>query len=828
MAQWKSTGDEEEFRMPRQPGYRSIIRDLQADGYSTEGIEQAIARLPGKATAARAHDLLQAWLKTPPPPNPEGMQEVTNFGTFLILAHDLKTVQEACLRACERPPEDSRADMALMMLAEQVELRPTETAPISEVPFAEVAQGMAADLGSRLEDLPALAEALLVLPPSFRPGMARVLVQALRTGPHGGTFAALAMLYGVGAETHRELMGPLMASGEAARAYLARLTPEDWGESDHPLVMGLPPANLALKPPNLKHLPLDWPVVSCFASVPDGCGSRAVFLFRRRPDKTFAMVGAVVNDTRGLVDGLGDPAITMTEQKAMVARMTQDSPGMTEVPVGYAIARIKEAIALSQARHLPLPFDFQIDRYLLAGLWQEPPVDVARVAKRLAGNPSLLPTEELLVDPVCRSHFFVNDGTHRTADFFKEILPGLRSERAIDSAFLARWAEVIFDEPTRRLWKGRLEDLAYLFERRREPHKAKLAATAAIPLAGQPWALEMLMKSAVIALGGAEPAPRVPDGPLKLSEALLMFAQPIFEPMRPTMSAREVQARLETLADIWNMLLVEEIARERGMPSDLEAALQARSGMDSFMKLGLLKALRKRKQELFPGDRRHIEKVSVSGSAREGFSVQALGRETLPSPRAAGEATRFFQIKITLSGTKPPIWRRVIVPADIPLPDLHRVIQGAMGWLDAHMHVFEIGDREFGQPTGWGEDTLPERNYRLNQLLGPGDSFRYVYDFGDDWRHSIKVEKGFASLPDGPIPRCTGGKRAAPPEDCGGAWGFQNWLEAFQDPGDPDHEEAREVLGAGFDPEAFSVDQAQARLDWAAKPTAGKKKRAKR
>lgn len=821
--------------------YRNLIDYLQDDDYSTEALEAAIAQLGHKPSAQRAKDLLNAWLKTPPSADPEGMQEITNFATFLILANGYEAAQEACLGALLEPRASGTDTMALFMLGEQLALEPTEEPPNQEFPFEQIAAGLAAEMGTRVEDLPALLEALLCIPVILRPRLVRHLIEGLKTSPVGGTFAALAMLYPLDEASHRELLGPLMASGAAGREFLEHLHPEDRGRPELPLLAQLPPAAAALKPPTPKHLPLDWPVASCFATVPDGRGSQAIYLFRRRPDRSFVMVGAVVNDGRGIVDGLAHPEMSASEQKAMIARIKADAPGTTEVPLEYAIARIREGIALTETKHLPLPFDFQIDRYLLAGLWHEPPIDVATQVARMAANPALTPTDELLADPVCRSHFFVNDGTHGTPGFFKAILPKIRKHGAIDPSVLNQWAESIFDAPMRRLWKGRLEQLAYLFSLKQQTQKAKLAATAAlaldpesrVPLADQPWVQEILLKSAAIALGpeGARQALEAPASkePQKLSETLLSFGEPILAGMPPKTTAKQFQAKLQTIADLWNRLVAHEIAQERGLPSEFEAVQNPKGkSMDEFMNAALLQFLLDRKRQLFPNDRRVIKQVTVAGPIQGEFRVQAAGTEALSDRTEPSSPLRYFQLKVTLQGTKPPIWRRVLVPIAMKLSDLHLVIQGAMGWQNYHMHSFAIRGQEFGGPSEWMDEVEDERKFRLDQLVQPGESFRYVYDFGDDWVHAIKVEKAFSTLPEGPIPRCIGGKRAAPPEDCGGPWGFADWLAAFQDSDDPDHEEAMEILGADYDPEAFSISQAQSRIEGFMRPEKKRKGTTKR
>jgi hypothetical protein len=177
-----------------------------------------------------------------------------------------------------------------------------------------------------------------------------------------------------------------------------------------------------------------------------------------------------------------------------------------------------------------------------------------------------------------------------------------------------------------------------------------------------------------------------------------------------------------------------------------------------------------------------------------------------------------YQIKVTLLGTSPPIWRRLLVPADLTLAQLHHVLQIAMGWEDCHMHEFRIGRKRFGMPDPderlmGPASAVGERTARLSGVLGKvGAKAEYIYDFGDGWEHGIIVEKKLPLEPGRAYPACVDGKRHGPPEDCGGVPGFYNLLDAIADPAHDRHEEQREWLGDDFDPEAFSVDAVNRRL----------------
>ena len=172
-------------------------------------------------------------------------------------------------------------------------------------------------------------------------------------------------------------------------------------------------------------------------------------------------------------------------------------------------------------------------------------------------------------------------------------------------------------------------------------------------------------------------------------------------------------------------------------------------------------------------------------------------------------ASPIYQLKVTLKRIRPPIWRRVQVPGDIGLAALHGVIQTVMGWYDCHLHAFTIDgelfyqDRETAQECG---GRVIGRT-RLNQVVQHEKArFLYEYDFGDSWEHEILVEKILPPEPGIAYPRCLAGKRACPPEDVGGTWGYEELLSAIADPDHPERDEMLEWVGDAFDPEAFDVE----------------------
>ena len=169
-----------------------------------------------------------------------------------------------------------------------------------------------------------------------------------------------------------------------------------------------------------------------------------------------------------------------------------------------------------------------------------------------------------------------------------------------------------------------------------------------------------------------------------------------------------------------------------------------------------------------------------------------------------------YQLKVTLRGIRPPIWRRFLVPGDIPLKRLHDALQAVMGWTDSHLHQFKAhrlvygtSDREFGI------ERVSERTTTLDQVLRqPKASLRYEYDFGDGWEHDVVLETVLAAEPEGRYPWILAGARARPPEDVGGSYGYAGFLEILANPGHPEFAESLEWAGGAFDPAAFDVGEA--------------------
>ena len=182
-----------------------------------------------------------------------------------------------------------------------------------------------------------------------------------------------------------------------------------------------------------------------------------------------------------------------------------------------------------------------------------------------------------------------------------------------------------------------------------------------------------------------------------------------------------------------------------------------------------------------------------------------------------GGGTPLYQLKITLRDCQPPIWRRIIVRADMKLDQLHRIIQIVMGWTDSHLHQFVADGVCYGVPDREYEDSKMENEKRHSVAdLAPAleARFAYEYDFGDNWKHEVALEKILP--PDAAFkhPVCLAGANACPPEDCGGSYGYANFVDALADPKHEEHESMKEWIGGAWDAARFSLADVNARLKW--------------
>ena len=176
------------------------------------------------------------------------------------------------------------------------------------------------------------------------------------------------------------------------------------------------------------------------------------------------------------------------------------------------------------------------------------------------------------------------------------------------------------------------------------------------------------------------------------------------------------------------------------------------------------------------------------------------------------EAMGAWVLRVSLLEVSPEIWRRVAVPADIPLGELHLVLNAAMGWEDYHLHCFEVGEVVYGvpdpDPDGFeGSGEVDEAGHLLSDIAQVGARLVYVYDFGDGWHHRVEVER---EAPDGEFPElpiCLEGAGHCPPEDCGGVGGFEVFCAAMADPSHEEHPAYWEWYGRPFDPSVFDLAQ---------------------
>lgn len=167
-----------------------------------------------------------------------------------------------------------------------------------------------------------------------------------------------------------------------------------------------------------------------------------------------------------------------------------------------------------------------------------------------------------------------------------------------------------------------------------------------------------------------------------------------------------------------------------------------------------------------------------------------------------------MQFKVTLLHITPPIWRRIIIPENYSFYDFHVAIQDSLGWLDYHLHAFELSKTskfQIGLPSPDGDDfneIKPGWEIKIKKYITKeGHKIRYEYDFGDGWEHKIEFEK----IIDQEIkkPKCIDGARACPPEDCGGVGGYENFCDIMKKKKGKEYKEMKKWYGGDYDPEKF-------------------------
>jgi hypothetical protein len=170
-------------------------------------------------------------------------------------------------------------------------------------------------------------------------------------------------------------------------------------------------------------------------------------------------------------------------------------------------------------------------------------------------------------------------------------------------------------------------------------------------------------------------------------------------------------------------------------------------------------------------------------------------------------AATIAQLKITLDNVTPVVLRRVEVPFDIRLDRLHLTIQAAMGWTNSHLYEIRAGGVGWSTPypdADWAGDFIDARKARLEDI--GTKSLQYLYDFGDGWEHTIKIERLIDPEPGILYPRLIEAKGRCPPEDVGGPWGYGEFLEAIADPSHERHRELKEWFADDFNPHVVDID----------------------
>ena len=274
---------------------------------------------------------------------------------------------------------------------------------------------------------------------------------------------------------------------------------------------------------------------------------------------------------------------------------------------------------------------------------------------------------------------------------------------------------------------------------------------------------------------------------------------------------------------IWDLiisLLARGAYRSDVAPDPLETVLGADSRfmavgfsawmLDENVTPALRAAIRQRQRD----HAQLLDIVRVGTSSTRGQSQRARGWVPLKGRHRRGPSA-IYQMKVTLKGVRPPIWRRLLIRSDTTLQQLHEVLQAVMGWYDDHLHQFVADGVHYGvADNDWGLDVRDERRVTVADIApASGDRFVYEYDFGDGWEHELLVEKMLQPEPGATYPACLKGRRACPPEDVGGIWGYADFLRILSDPDDPQHEEYLELVGGEFDPDKFDAGEVNAALE---------------
>ena len=194
-----------------------------------------------------------------------------------------------------------------------------------------------------------------------------------------------------------------------------------------------------------------------------------------------------------------------------------------------------------------------------------------------------------------------------------------------------------------------------------------------------------------------------------------------------------------------------------------------------------------------------------------------MKKKAVPKMRVVKSETNhekmIYSLKVTLDESQPEVWRKILVPGKFNLEKLHFVIQIVMGWENSHLHEFEIKGKRYINPDDDpdGMEGFPpsfsEKKVKIAEVLNPSDSFKYLYDFGDGWAHTIFVEELNSPNDIFNYPLCVSGANACPPEDCGGIYGYENLLKNLKDKKLEEHNSSMRWIGGQFDPHSFDANR---------------------
>jgi hypothetical protein len=267
----------------------------------------------------------------------------------------------------------------------------------------------------------------------------------------------------------------------------------------------------------------------------------------------------------------------------------------------------------------------------------------------------------------------------------------------------------------------------------------------------------------------------------------------------PLQEITALSQAVEFLVENLDLLNQKSAGREEEIKKSIDLLPQIEQFVDDLHQeiTDKLEELPQRESGVSPEKRRqglHLVKPDTSGGA---------------DANAGSPSGSLYILRITLLDIKPPIWRDFQIPGQLSLAELHTVIQDVMGWEDYHMHSFQAGGKLYGpapeEAFGLGLDQSDEEDVTIEDLgLREKQTFQYTYDFGDNWLHQITVLKIIPEAGDSSI-LCLDGKRACPPEDCGGVPGYEDVLEALQSSNKKKNRELLDWLG-DYDPEAFDID----------------------